>query len=1308
MDIKKTIYIYCLSVLLISLGFIAKVEAISITTYYGSTNSTNTEGNRQLAQIQGPRDMLEDSSGNLYVLVSNRIGKIDSNFNLTFIAGNSTGDQDGIGRNANFNIPMAFAMGPREEYIYIADTRNHKIKRLNLSSLQVSTIAGSTSGNSVGPALSAQFNDPEGIAVGSDGTIYVSDTDNRRIKTISADLTTVSYYAGSGSKNRSDNEALSAGIVEPIGLAFNSLGELHVADRGSHSIRKIYNNNGVLSVSTVLGDGNAGDSIGEAANVRLRNPRHIFFDASDQMYITDTENNKLKLLNSSNNVVTLAGLGQSEEGYRDGDANTALLNDPFAAILRSDNTLLIADKDNHSLRRVDLNGTYTEPAIKTLAGNSSSGSTDGKFGLNKLKSPRGLAYDSTGNLYIADTGNHVIRVLSTDGTLSTFAGTGSSGSTDGNSDVASFNEPYDIVIDSSDNLYVSDRRNRKIRKITPAGLVSTFAGSGSSGAEDATGTSASFKNIEGMCIDSSNNIYVVDTSNFKIRMINPSAEVTTIAGKGSRGSENGPGSLARFNTPTDIAVNSEGELFVTDTANHSIRKIEQKDSNWIVSTFAGGTGSGFHDASGGEARFNSPHGIDIDSTGNIFVSDTGNNRIRKISSIGEVTTVAGTGHARFTDGNKTVAAFRTPEFLVLNNTGDIVVADTSNSRIRSIASSVVNASSVEGSGSNNVQTLKVVTVAGTSTSGFRDGAARLALFNKPYGLTKDSKGNIYIADRSNNVIRKFNTRTNTVTIYAGIQGSSGSQDGNALTEATFKGPTGLDFDSAGNLYVAEYDNHRIRKISSEGVVSTVAGTGSAGFTDGASDVARFRNPFDVKVGPDNRLYVADYSNNRIRVIESNGSVSTYVGANGSGDSNGPRSSAQLRNPTGLSFDSKGDLFVSDLGNGKIKKISSDNVTTVAGSGTRSFADGQGQSAQLKAPFHLDHDKDDNLYFADTGNNRIRRVSPSGLVKTIAGTGLSGNQDGTVDEALIYNPRGLIINNQNEVVFSVSDNHTIKKITTNVIENRSSESSGPILVVPTGNLTPIIALVTDLDFDESNVFRVREGTDLSLKVFAYDVEDGLEIDEQVTWVSNNQGILGTGMRYNTNQLSLGLHNIIVRVLDSSGAQARTSFAIEVVGSDVVLSDGNGADRNGDGTIDEEDEDRNISEQGTNKTIVHIISPRKSRVQKRKARLKAVALNLDSNNAVSGSNDDEIIWEAIFIDPDAELQEGVVPDRVFLQEGRKVRLGRLAPGLYSIFARHNDIETKINVTIDRNSVSIGSISAESTEEDDFVTKVFYGLD
>ena len=621
------------------------------------------------------------------------------------------------------------------------------------------------------------------------------------------------------------------------------------------------------------------------------------------------------------------------------------------------------------------------PSLSTFGINLFAGSTGGAGNLDgagpaaRFDFPSGVANDVAGNLYVADANNHVIRKITSAGFVTTFAGaTGLGGSADGAGSSARFNSPRGLAVDAVGSIYVADTGNSTIRKITSAGLVTTLAGTpGLSGSVDGTGSAASFNSPQALAVDAGGSIYVTDTYNHTIRRISSVGVVTTLAGvPGMTGAADGTGSAARFSFPQGVAADAGGDLYVADSNNHTIRKIT---SGGVVSTFAGSAGlQGSADGTGSAASFNSPQGLAVDTAGNIYVADAYNHTIRQITSVGFVTTLAGAaGLKGASDGTGSIARLNIPQGLAIDAANNVFVADTNNNSIRKITSAG-----------------NVTTFAGEAGYGSADGVGSAASFNHPRGLVIDTASNMYVADTDNSTIRKI-TPSGVVTTFAGAAGANGSADG-VGSAASFNSPRKLAVDAAGNIYVADTYNSEIRKITPSGIVSTLAGAaGLNGSADGAGSAARFYYPHGLAVGAGGDVYVADTYNHTIRQITPGGVVTTIAGAIGlSGSTDGTGAAARFSYPQGLAVDAGGNIFVAETST--IRKITpSGVVTTFAGTaGLGGSTDGTGSAARFNSVEGLAIDTAGNVYAADNYNSTIRRITNSGVVTTIAGVaGSSG-------------------------------------------------------------------------------------------------------------------------------------------------------------------------------------------------------------------------------------------------------------------------------------------------------------------------------
>ena len=323
--------------------------------------------------------------------------------------------------------------------------------------------------------------------------------------------------------------------------------------------------------------------------------------------------------------------------------------------------------------------------VSSFAGNGTPGYLDGNTISAIFNLPSSLAIDRYGNLFVTDGGNNRIRKITAAGAVSTFAGSGIAGFTDATGTGAYFNNPNGVTVDIAGNVYVADMRNNRIRKISANGVVSTLAGNGMVGSTDDTAAKATFNSPYSIVVDPNNgNLYVGDLGNRKIRKVTPAGIVSTYAGTGVTGSQNGSILTAQFDSPLGLALDAAGNLYVADGSNNKIRKITISNNVINTTTFVGDAQAGLTDGTSAVARFNYPSGITIDASGNLYVADLLNNAVRKVTPAGVVTTLAGNVSAGYKDGSAAYARFYHPSGVVTDAAGNVYVVDNGNSTIRKI------------------------------------------------------------------------------------------------------------------------------------------------------------------------------------------------------------------------------------------------------------------------------------------------------------------------------------------------------------------------------------------------------------------------------------------------------------------------------------------------------------------------------------------------------------------------------------------------------------------------------------------------
>jgi trimeric autotransporter adhesin len=685
-----------------------------------------------------------------------------------------------------------------------------------------------------------------------------------------------------------------------------------------------------------------------------------------------------------------------------------------------------------------------------------------------LNSAVGVTKDSIGNLFIADYGNNVIRKVDTNGLTTIVAGNGSASySGDGGAATnAGLVNPNAVIVDPFGNLLISDSGNNRIRKVDTNGIVSTVAGNGfgfpTFSGDFGAATNARINYPVGLCLDSAGNLFIADQQNHCIRKVNTSGIITTVAGIGGIGgynTDNIQATSAYLSFPSGVFVDSSNNLFIADSSNHRVRKVKPSG---IISTVAG-TGTAGYSGDGGaatSAKINVPKSIAMDAVRNLYIADSSDHHIRKMDTNNIITTTAGSGTNGFAgdDGMATNANLSFPQSVAVDSLGNIFIADDANNRVRQV-------------GTNGI----ITTVAGRNLN---DGDfATSATLNLDNGIAVDSGGNLYIADNNNNRIRKVDTN-GVITTVAGNGFYDYSGDGGAATDASLRHPSSVAVDAGGNLFIADLNNYRIRKVDTNGIISTVAGTGSPGFSGdgGAATNAKLSAVLSVAIDAAGNFCIADWSNVRVRKVDTNGVISTVAGTGSSGFSGdgGAATNAKIYLPQSVAFDSVGNLFIAD-NFGRTRKVDTNGIiSTVAGNGTSGYSGdgGAATNASFNFPYGVASDIHNNLFITDSSNQRIRKVGTNGIISTVAGNGIQGfGGDGSSgNNASLSLPRGLAMDGVGNLFISDTGNNRIRKLAyvdfadqpfftlTNVTPASLSNNYSVIITSSSGSVTSSVVTV----------------------------------------------------------------------------------------------------------------------------------------------------------------------------------------------------------------------------------------------------------
>jgi len=643
-------------------------------------------------------------------------------------------------------------------------------------------------------------------------------------------------------------------------------------------------------------------------------------------------------------MATVAGSGQIGDG---GPATAAQMGAIQGVAVDRLGNVYLSDSDHHRVRKIDIKGVITTIAGTGYKGFSGDG---GPATAAQLNTPYGLAVDLAGAVYVADYGNNRVRRIGPDGAIATFAGSGGDASSGdgGPATAAQLLGPRNVAVDAAGNLYISEFGENRVRKVTLDGNIQTAAGTGQLGSsgDGFPAVSAQLSQPAGLAVDRTGALYIADTGNNLVRKVLPGGIISTVLGKT-------PGTA--LSTPVAVTVDLNLNLYVADST--TIVHEYTAASAWIA---AAGTATGGFYGDGGpatQAGLDKPRDVAVDLAGKLYIAD--GLRIREVSN-GKIQTIAGDNYLHVGDGaSATAAELFNPSALWLDGSGNLLISDTGTQRVRKVDSS------------GTITTLAGTGVAAPGTEGAM--AATAALFD-PVGVVEDPAGNVLIleSDRIQEV---------------GADGRIRTVLGGRPPIQTSLLPIGMCIDRAANVYVA--DAHRILKWPPGGVVTAVAGNGLPGAAGdgGQATLAQLSAPQACALDSFGNLYIADTYNHRIRKVDASAVITTVAGTGtaGYGGDEGTAMSASLNQPAGVAVDDNGDIFISDTANNRIRQVTPDGVIhTIAGTGTASFGGdgGAALSAQIFGPAGILLDGAGDLFFADTSNNRVRALIPNGVLQPL--------------------------------------------------------------------------------------------------------------------------------------------------------------------------------------------------------------------------------------------------------------------------------------------------------------------------------------
>jgi hypothetical protein len=947
---------------------------------------------------------------------SHQQSMIPANVFMQLVAGTdipgSSGD-NGRATSAQMN-EVRFPWVDSSGNVFIPDRINAKIRKVSASTGLITSFGGSgVSGSTAGASASIEsvnFYSLFGMVGDISGTVLYF-TDQLFVWKYSFVTNIISVLAGTGAPGfTGDNgPATSAQLNGPVGLWLTTSGALYVTDNYNHRVRKIITAVAPNIITTVAGSGCdnlcvsgfAGDG-GPATSATLYYPRGLYMDSNGNMFIADGFNHRIRVVDTNNIITTFAGTGTTTPFNGENlSALSANINSPFDVKGDTMGNIFIAENANCIVRMVNMNGI-----IVTLLGTPgvcgySAGTT---VRSSPIKTPWGLWVDSSSTVYVSD-GNSIhksvivpsLPVVSPNLFMKLIAG-GSSSGFSGDNGPATSAQIISLVpwVDTSGNIFIPGDANHRISKINPCtGIITTFGGTATQSSSGVGGivSATNFLVPFAMVGDTAGTALYFSDQYYIWRYLYSSNSVTvfahsTTAEQGFSG-DNGPASSAQLNNPRGLWLTTSGVFYITDVYNNRIRKVS---SIGIITTAAGSTGPGTFSGDNGPATsacLQQPRSSFMDLNGRLFIADSDNHRIRVVDTNNIITTFAGTGASTPYNGENipaTSANVNLPYDVKGDSLGNVYIADYGNCVIRMV--------NIRGLIINLFGTPSVSDFSGTGI------VSRNSPIRTPVGIWIDSSSTIYFSD-GNSVHSSYIPPVNNFSpnlfkqLMAGNGSVGFSGDNGPATLAQIRGVVPW-VDSNGNIYVPDNINFRIRKVSSSGAIITTLGeTGShtiAG-SHGPIGSSSFGTPWSI-VGDTSATFL--YFSDQMylwKYLFSDNSLSVIAGTATQGFSgdNGPASLAQLYAPLGLWLTTGNVLFIADELNYRIRKVSLGIITTFAGSGgsVDGFANSDGlpaTSAKLNAPFGVFMNSVGKLFIADTHNNRIRLVDTNNIITTFAGTG----------------------------------------------------------------------------------------------------------------------------------------------------------------------------------------------------------------------------------------------------------------------------------------------------------------------------------